>query len=158
MRDEINYQEFMAIRNKILLKVIQINDSFILGIYQGRLSDYDLLIKFRQRSETTRSGWSRIRTPKHIHWTVDLLIKMSHYPELTRSLVLYLISMWEHTNPNSTEDQRNDSLQIENFINDNRREIGRYLDLNTKGEYSVKFLLILAKLIMQQEKNNRSDA
>ncbi len=158
MPPEINYQEFMSVRNKTLLKVIPINNSFILGIYQGGLSDYDLLIKFRQRSETSQSGWSRIRTPKHIHWTVDLLIKMSHYPEIAQDFLDFLITIWNNTSPNTNEEERNASLQIDNFIRDNIEEINRFLDLNTKGEYSINFLIILSKLLMQQEKNNNSDA
>lgn len=58
------------------LCVIPINGSYILGIYQGTLSEFDILLKYRQRDGDKRS---RIRTPKHIHWAVDMLIK--HYSE-----------------------------------------------------------------------------
>jgi len=49
------------------LKVYSVNGKFILAVYKGNLSKYDLLIKYRQKDNSTNSGWSRIRTPKHIH-------------------------------------------------------------------------------------------
>lgn len=38
------------------------------------------------------------------------------------------------------------------------KEAANYPKLAEKGEYSVKFLLLLANLLMIQEKTNRSDA
>ena len=58
------------------LCVIPINGTYILGIYKGTLSDFDILLRYRQKEG---ERWSRIRTPKHIHWAVDMLIK--HYSE-----------------------------------------------------------------------------
>ena len=83
---------------------------------------------------------------------------MSHYPELTKDFVSFLIDKWSETVPNLTEEQRNNALEVDEFIINNRTEINKYLNLNSKGEYSVIFLLILAKLLMQQGKNNKSDA
>ena len=37
-------------------------------------------------------------------------------------------------------------------------ESKQYKELSGKGEYSVKFLLLVAKLLMVQEKSNREDA
>lgn len=140
------------------IKTIEINNSFLLGVYQGSISKFDLLIKFRQRDKNRKNGWSYLRTPKHIHWTVDLLLKMSHFPELTKEFLDFLISIWENTIPNITETQRDEALLLDNFIRDNIANIEKYYTLNTKGEYSVNFLILLAKLLMQQEKNNKEDA
>lgn len=60
-------------RRRIPLFATNINGEFILAAYQGTISEYDILIKYRKR---IGGKWSRIRTPKHIHWTVDILIKM----------------------------------------------------------------------------------
>lgn len=46
------------------LAIVPVNGSYILGIYKGTLSDYDILLKYRQKEG---DNWSRIRTPKHIH-------------------------------------------------------------------------------------------
>jgi hypothetical protein len=83
---------------------------------------------------------------------------LSHYPELTKEFLDFLISIWENTVPNKTKAQRDEALLFENFINENSEEIKKYLTLNTKGEYSVNFLILLARLLMQQEKNNKADA
>ena len=45
------------------LAIIEVNDTYILGVYQGFLSDYDLLLRYRQKDKSSKSGWSRIRTP-----------------------------------------------------------------------------------------------
>jgi hypothetical protein len=140
------------------LKIFTINNSFILAVYQGKLSNFDLLIKFKQRDSSRKSGWSYIRTPKHIHWTVDLLIKMSHFPDLTKEFIDFLIQKWIETTPNLTAEERNNAIELENFLEENVKEIEKYTSLNSKGEYSIKFLLLLAKLLMQQEKNNKADA
>ena len=42
------------------LATIEVNDTYILAVYQGSLSEYDLLIRYRQRDKDTKSGWSRI--------------------------------------------------------------------------------------------------
>ena len=50
---------------------IPINGTYILGIYKGTLSEFDILLKYRQKED---GKWSRIRTPKHIHYETDLLL------------------------------------------------------------------------------------
>ena len=76
------------VKNKVLphmkfkgiepLAIIEVDDTYILAVYQGFLSEYDLLIKYRQSDKSTKSHWSRKRTPKHIHWAVDVIIKMQY--------------------------------------------------------------------------------
>ena len=60
----------MRVKGVAPLTVIEINDTYILGVYQGTLSEYDLLLRYRQKDSSSKSGWSRIRTPKHIHWAM----------------------------------------------------------------------------------------
>lgn len=48
----------------IPLFIEQVNNKFIIATYQGSLSQYDILIKYRQKE---KDKWSNIRTPKHIH-------------------------------------------------------------------------------------------
>ena len=69
------------------LIIIPVNKSYVLGVYQGSLSQYDLLLKYRQMQPD--GTWTRIRTPKHIHWAVDILIKMHENEEETKRLVNY---------------------------------------------------------------------
>ena len=55
------------VKNKVLphmkfkgiepLAIIEVDDTYILAVYQGFLSEYDLLIKYRQRDKSTKSDW-----------------------------------------------------------------------------------------------------
>jgi hypothetical protein len=137
------------------IKVFKVNDSTIIAIYKGSLSDLDILIKYRQRLNGDK--WSAIRTPKHIHWTVDILMKMQTYKELTSEFLDFFIDIWNNTKPMKSEEERQ-SLDLEKLLNLSQKEIEKFKELSKKGQYSVKFLILLAKLLMLQEKTNREDA
>ena len=49
----------------------------IIYVFQGSLSQFDIVIKYRKDGK-------RIRTPKHIHWVVDVLMKMQGNDTLTK--------------------------------------------------------------------------
>lgn len=141
------------------LVIIEINDSYVLGIYQGALSEYDLLLKYRQKDETTKTGWSRIRTPKHIHWAVDAIIKMQHNEVETKKFLNFLITLWDkQIKPLTTNKERDLLLNVEKLKNEANFEAIKYPQLANKGEYSIKFLYLIAKLLMIQEKTNLSSA
>jgi len=152
-------KEFMCFKKEGQIKkplfVVLINGSFIIAVYQGSLSKYDILIKYRQKID---GKWSRIRTPKHIHWAVDVLIKMHFENKKTKDFLDFLIKIWEDTTPFKNEQEREDFLNIEKLIEANKQEIERYEELSQRGEYSIKFLVLLARLLMAQEKTNLESA
>jgi len=137
------------------IKMFQVNDSTIISVYKGALSPLDILIKYRQKLKNGR--WSNIRTPKHIHWVVDILMKTQTYEDLTKEFVDFFIQIWNSTTPLTSEQQRQ-SLDLEKLLELNKAEIEKFKQLSKKGEYSVRFLILLAKLLMLQEKTNRADA
>ena len=139
----------------VLLAEFPVNGSFMIGIYQGSISKFDVLIKYRQFEN---GKWSRIRTPKHIHWAVDILIK--HYCDtgVTDRLLDFLLELWNKTNPIRTEEERAKLLDTHAMLEGVNKEAKEYDALANHGEYSVKFLILLAKLLMIQEKTNRNDA
>lgn len=137
------------------IKTFQVNDKTIIAIYEGSLSDLDILIKYRQKLKNGK--WSNIRTPKHIHWTVDILLKMQTYKDLTTEFLNFFIDIWNNTKPLKSEEERQ-SLDLEKLLHLSEKEIETFKDLSMKGEYSVRFLILLAKLLMLQEKTNREDA
>lgn len=92
-----------------------------------------------------------------MHWTVDILIKMQGYETLTKEFIDFFIGLWEKTKPLNSEEARA-KLNLEELLNFNQTEISHFQDLSKKGQYSIKFLILLAKLLMVQEKTNRSDA
>jgi hypothetical protein len=132
-----------------------INDSYIVAAYQGIISKYDILIKYRQK---VRNSWSRIRTPKHIHWAVDVLIKMHAEREKTKKFLGKLIEIWEKTSPIRSEDDRKRLLSIETLLHKCKNDFKDLESLNGQGEYSLNFLILLAKLLMLQEKTNLETA
>ena len=137
------------------LCVIPINGTYILGIYKGTLSDFDILLRYRQKEG---EKWSRIRTPKHIHWAVDMLIKHYSEPHETDLLLDSLLKQWEQTVPLESKEAQEYLLSSERLLDDVNDEAMKYNNLAGKGEYSVKFLILIAKLLMVQEKTNRHDA
>jgi len=137
------------------IKEFQVNDNIIIAVYKGSISPFDILIKYRQKLKNGR--WSRIRTPKHIHWTVDILMKMQAFKGLTQEFLDFFIDIWNTTTPLKSERERQ-SLDLKKLLDISKEEVERFQKLSKKGEYSVKFLILLAKLLMLQEKTNRQDA
>jgi len=137
------------------LAAIPVNGEYVLAIYQGSLSEHDILIKYRQLEN---GKWSRLRTPKHIHWAVDILIKHYIEPKETDLFLESLLQLWDKTEGLHSMVDRQRILNENNLMDQVNKEASNYPKLAKKGEYSVKFLLLLANLLMIQEKTNRSDA
>jgi hypothetical protein len=148
----------MICRGSKPLAIFPVNGSYILAVYQGSISEFDLLLRYRQKDLSAKSGWTRIRTPKHIHWAVDVLLKMASNKRETEKFLDFLLTFWQtKVSPIKTESER-DFLLSRAILDDVSRESKAYEKLAEKGEYSVKFLLLVAKLLMFQEKTNNHDA
>lgn len=150
-----NQNTSMVCKGQEPLCEIPINGTYILGIYKGTLSEFDILLRYRQKED---GKWSRIRTPKHIHWAVDMLIKHYSEPHETDLLLDSLLEQWNHTAPLKSKNEQDLLLSPENLLAEVNNETQKYDKLAGKGEYSVKFLILIAKLLMVQEKTNRHDA
>ena len=138
-----------------LLIQFPVNHHFQVGVYQGKFSDYDILMRYRQ---LINGKWTRVRTPKHIHWAVDILIKQHEAPEATERFLEFLLDYWNKIVPVTSEKERAIVLNKDKLLEQVNAEASQYSELAEKGEYSVKFLILLAKLLMIQEKTNRHDA
>ncbi len=145
----------MQCKGKELLVEFPVNGTFFIGVYKGKISPLDVLIRYRQKNAV---GWSRLRTPKHIHWAVDIMIKQHLENDTTNQLLDFLIEMWNYTIPFRSIEERKAFLQVDNLMDMVNCEAVNYPLLAEKGEYSVKFLILLAKLLMVQEKTNKKDA
>lgn len=139
----------------IPIAVFPANSHFLVGIYQGALSKHDILIKYRQK---INNKWSKIRTPKHIHWAVDIMIKMYSEPKTTKLFLDFLLNIWDETKGIKTNSDRKKILNIKNLLESNKKDIARYDKLSNQGEYSINFLILLARLLMVQEKTNLETA
>jgi len=140
-------------KNVTPIDVIKINDEYIVAVYEGTLSPADILIKYRQKN----GEWSRIRTPKHIHWVVDMLLKLQTRPAQTKQFLELLQTIWASTT-GLTDSQDRDDLTIHTLINMYEDEMEKFNNLGSKGQYSIKFLITIMKLLTLQEKTNREDA
>ena len=139
-----------------LLKEFPVNGSFYIGIYQGNISDYDIIIKYRQK---VNGIWSKPRTPKHIHWAVDILIKQYQDDRTTAELLDFFIDLWDNKIlPWHTDEERMAFIDPQKLLDDVDKEADKYAALAQKGEYSIKFLILIAKLLMAQEKTNNNQA
>ena len=145
--------DFISVKSKKLPLLTQfpVNDHFQIGVYQGTLSKFDMIIRYKQ---LLNNEWTRSRTPKHIHWAVDILIKQHENPEATNKFLDFLLQQWNSVTPLLSEDERNSALNTETLLKQVNDESKNYPELAEKGEYSIKFLILLAKLLMLQEKTN----
>ena len=135
-----------------LVEEFMIADKYILYIHQGKFSTYDMLLKYRVYDG---NSWSRIRTPKHIHWAVDLLLKRQANKDLTINFLDKLMKQWEEkVKPLTTNKERNETI-VQIFKEFPEKEFGQ---LDSSGEYPSSFLWIIAILLMYQEKTNYDKA
>lgn len=122
---------------------------YIIYVFQGSLSQFDIVIKYRKDG-------SRIRTPKHIHWVVDILMKMQGDEELTKQYLQGIYGCWCSCQPLCNNNFETLKALIEQGEED--IDIEQYQPLNQYGEYDVEFLYVLMELLAVQEKTNRADA
>ena len=100
----------------------KVNGKYIIAIYQGQISEFDILIKYRQFEN---EKWSRIRTPKHIHWTVDMLIKLYQDENTTQEFLDRLISLWTETKGIKTKTEF-DNIDIEKLYEEHKSDIEKF--------------------------------
>lgn len=142
--------EIMTISSHQLIDAKKIEENYIIGVYKGELSNFDILIKYKEKQG---NKWSRIRTPKHIHWAVDMLIKRYNNSDNTQKLIQFLINKWDGLVGIKSEQEQKTVLNNVMTI-----PIPNELKQLNYGIYSIEFLFRLAFLLMIQEKTNREDA
>ena len=146
--------------NMDLLQLYKLGDEFVVAVFQGKISMNDMIVKFRQYDKM-EAKWSRFRQPKHIHWTVDVLIKQEHNKDTVNHFLVNLLNDWENKNiiPHlMSAEERNNFLKPENLLRYVYIEAEQYSDNKLKGEYPISFLIIISRILMVQERTNREDA
>ena len=139
------------INGKDLTSIIDIlfDNKYTIYVFQGSISQNDIIVKYQEKGK-------RMRTPKHIHWAVDLLLKLQAERELTRSFIKEIKNEWENSQPLKNNDEKSLTTLVDNYIE--RTDASKYKELDGYGEYDIEFLIVLMVLLMTQEKTNRSDA
>lgn len=134
------------------IKEIKLKNGVTIGIFQGskgQNKDLDVVIKY---ADPTKS--KIIRTPKHIHWVIDLLIKKEHNKNLTMQFISYLRKMWDNLEPLKTKE---DQLMIDKKLS-SKEDLKIFEELNKYGEYSVEFISYIIELFVIEEKTGREGA
>ena len=132
-------------KEHVAIKEISLADGTVIGVFEGSRGanpDHDILIKYQENGK-------RLRTPKHIHWVIDLLIKKEHNRELTLRFMKYLRDMYDRVDSfKSKEDRRNCILK-----ETTPAKLKSFEELNRYGEYKVDFIGHLIELMIKMEKN-----
>jgi len=139
-------------KHHVSFKEFRLTDGTIIGIFQGeRGENPDLDIKICYKDRYTKGPK---RTPKHIHWVIDILIKKQHEKELTLDFVKYLRDVWERVEPfrNKEEQQKCELKQT------THEKLKKFEKLNRYGEYQVEFIGHLIELMMRMEKTGLARA
>ena len=131
-------------------KEFKLSNGTVIGVFQGSLGenpDLDIIIKYQEPGK-------RVRTPKHIHWAIDLLIKKEHNKELTLEFVRYLRDMWDKVEPFKTKvEQQRCQLKLTTSA-----KLKKFEELNQYGEYPVEFIGHIIELMMMEEKTGLATA
>ena len=144
------------------LKLLQLYKigNYVISVSQGNISTYDMVVKFRQYYANTQK-WSLFRQPKHIHWTVDVLIKQEYHQSVINKFLTNLIRDWDDKTiiPHLTSSAERDVfLEYEKMLRFVFIEAEKYQDTNFRGEYPIAFLILISRILMTQERTNRADA
>jgi len=132
-------KEHMAVRE------ISLEYGTKIGVFEGSRGhnpDHDILIKYQEQGK-------RLRTPKHIHWVIDLLIKKEHNRELTLKFMKYLRDMYDRVEGFKSAKERSTF----EFKETTEVKLKPFEELNKYGEYKVEFIGHLIELMIKMEKN-----
>lgn len=119
-------------------------------VYEGTISKYDIIVKYKNEE------LKRKRTPKHIHWVVDILLKLQNKKESTRDLLKLVQKYWDNCLPLTN----NDFKTLNDVVHSGYQYFNKtdFNDLSNFGEYEIEFLCVLWILLIHQEKTNNKQA
>ncbi|MBU0459669.1 MAG: hypothetical protein KJ771_02570 [Nanoarchaeota archaeon] len=130
---------------KTSIKEIRLHDGTVIGVFEGSRGanpEHDILIKYKEEGK-------RIRTPKHIHWVIDLLIKKEHNRELTLKFMRYLRDIYDRVEGFKSKEDRQ-KCELTETTDEKLKE---FEELNNYGEYKIDFIGHLIELMIKMEKN-----
>lgn len=141
-----------------LLQLYHISDKFVIGVFQGTLSPLDIVLKYWK---LTDGEWGNAWTPLHLHWVVDIMIKQEINPSLIEVFINSLKIIWDNNGKQLHFNDKNERLV---YLDPERLyryvfiEEERYNNVPMRGEYPWPFLILLAQIMMAQEKTNYEGA
>lgn len=119
-------------------------------VYEGTISKFDIIVQYKNEN------LKRERTPKHIHWVVDLLLKIQGKKCLANKFLTEIQSYWDKCLPLTN----NDFETLKNLVENDYKsfKLNKYKKLNKFGQYDIEFLYVLFVLLIHQEKTNYNQA
>ncbi len=138
-----------------MIREFKLNDkrNAAVWVFQGSKGDnkdLDIRVKYWDNLCGTKRG----RTPKHIDWVIDILLKKEHNKALTLEFVKYLLNTYDRIAPFKTKaEQQKCDLQ---YTKSN--ELKKFEPLNEYGQFSVEFLGCVMELLSIEEKTGSSKA
>jgi len=121
-------------------------DGSLIAIYQGSRGgnpELDFIVKYKKNK-------SRLRTPSHTHWIVDLIIKSEHAPYEVRSFISEWLELYNLIEPFKTKDEMKgyNFLYYEYFLE-------KYDTITNVGPLKIEFLCCLLELFIKCEKQTQ---
>lgn len=133
---------------------IKFGDNLMLSVFPGSLSPNDILLKYKDGRNNIQSP--RFRTPKHIHWVVDFMIKKEHERGLANNFLNLFKECWVEARP--LTDRRTKTIYESLSLSKDNQQLSNFYSLNSYGYYNIDFLSHLMELLMIQEKTNNPNA
>jgi predicted metalloprotease with PDZ domain len=130
---------------------ISFNNNLWIYVFPGNISPNDIWIKYKDGNST-----NRIRTPKHIHWVLDVLIKKGKNPKLVDQFLEDMHTRWK--NIRGLQNRNYKAILTNLQLSRNTRFINRFNQLNGIGFWNMAFITHLMELLMLQEKTNNPNA
>ena len=131
----------MGGRNAERLVLHVTKDDVEIAVSPGVKSQFDFRVSYRDRRLS-----NRFRTPRHVHWVIDLYLKREHEPRLVARFLEHLLGMTKRVEPLTSWPP--------GFQFFSGSGASRFASLDPYGEYSTEFLLAVIELIMIQERTN----
>lgn len=121
--------------------VHQTKSGVLIAVQKGEKlqSPYDFVVKYKEPN-------NRWRTPKHVHLIVEMYVKEAYNQQLTYQLRQHLLNVFQQVQSISAYPP---GLQVYKSGDE-----APFQALDTVGEFSVEFLLVVSELIFIQEKTN----
>lgn len=133
-------------KNHKPIRVYELDNDLKIWVYQWNKwekPELDILVKYKEKDK-------RLRTPKHIHWVIDILIKKEHNKTLTMEFLKFLNSYYDKIERfKSKEEQQECEIK---YITD--KDLKKFEELNSYWEYSIYFIWYLIELFIRMEKNH----
>lgn len=133
-------------RHGVPIAARRIDNKYFVAIYEGGLSEFDFRVAYKEKH-------SRIRQPKHIHWTVDLLMKKVKNNKLTCSFIESMQEQWAEIKGVSSISERKQLMD-----NIDYDKIKMFQKLSFPDTYDIQFIYTVMTLLMFQEKTNNPNA